>query len=167
MDDWLADMIFFSYLTVSAIFFWKLFSKSCWTWSEQVKNDHFQRGCRWFQLFYFLTRIIPGLVTSSFSPWGLQHENCSPNSEQSSYERWWETKECLSVQLTFDENELTENYDKRMSRMTIRLTDCRIKGLKVCHTIGMFSYRLHPFLMYDTFFGSVSTTMVKITFYYV
>jgi hypothetical protein len=34
----------------------------------------------------------------------------------------------LSVQLTFDEKELTENYDKKMSRMTIRLTDCRIKN---------------------------------------
>jgi hypothetical protein len=29
------------------------------TLSEQVKKLHFERGCRWFQLFYFLTRIIP------------------------------------------------------------------------------------------------------------
>jgi hypothetical protein len=33
-------------------------------------NDHFERGCRWFQLFfidfqlfYFLTRIIPAFKT--------------------------------------------------------------------------------------------------------
>jgi hypothetical protein len=26
--------------------------------SEQVKNDHFEMGCRWFQLFYFLSRIL-------------------------------------------------------------------------------------------------------------
>ena len=41
-------------------------SESCRTLSEQVKNRPFERGCRWFQLFfidfqlfYFLTRIIP------------------------------------------------------------------------------------------------------------
>ena len=42
-----------------------MFSESCWTQSEQVKNNHFERGCRWFQqfpidfqLYYFLTRVI-------------------------------------------------------------------------------------------------------------
>ena len=28
----------------------KLFNEICWTRSKQVKNDHFERGCRWFQL---------------------------------------------------------------------------------------------------------------------
>ena len=41
------------------------FPKVCWTWSEQVKNDHFEKGVDGFfsdfsLLFYFLTRIIPG-----------------------------------------------------------------------------------------------------------
>jgi len=27
-------------------------SKSCRIWSEQVKNVLFERGCRWFQLFF-------------------------------------------------------------------------------------------------------------------
>ena len=26
--------------------------------SEQVKNDHFERGCRWFQLFVLLISFI-------------------------------------------------------------------------------------------------------------
>jgi len=59
-------MIFFSYLTDFSYFCLNKKSKSCRTWSEQVKNDLFERGCRWFQLFfndfqlfYFLTRIIP------------------------------------------------------------------------------------------------------------
>jgi len=37
---------------ISAIFKRKLFSESCWTWSEWVKSDHFERECRWFQLFF-------------------------------------------------------------------------------------------------------------------
>jgi hypothetical protein len=50
-------IIFFSYLTdfsyFHTIFF---FSKSCKTWSEQVKNGPFYRGWRWFQPFsYFHT----------------------------------------------------------------------------------------------------------------
>jgi hypothetical protein len=28
--------------------------------SKQVNNDLFKMECRWFQLFYFLSRIIPG-----------------------------------------------------------------------------------------------------------
>ena len=36
-----SGMIFFIWLTDFSL--WKLFSKSCWTWSEQVKNDHFER----------------------------------------------------------------------------------------------------------------------------
>jgi hypothetical protein len=35
------DTIFFIWLTDFSL--WKLFSKSCWTRSEQVKNDHFER----------------------------------------------------------------------------------------------------------------------------
>ena len=54
---------------ISAIFLWKMFSESCWTRSEQVKNDHLESRCRWFsaifhwfQLFYFQTRIIPEYI---------------------------------------------------------------------------------------------------------
>jgi hypothetical protein len=36
----------------------KKFESCCRTLSEQVKNDIFERGCRWFHLFYYLTRII-------------------------------------------------------------------------------------------------------------
>jgi hypothetical protein len=43
-----------------------LYSENYRTQSEQVKNGAFQRGCRWFQLFfiyfqlfYFFVRIIP------------------------------------------------------------------------------------------------------------
>jgi len=36
---------------ISAIFMRKRNSKNCRTQSEQVKNDLFERGCRWFQLF--------------------------------------------------------------------------------------------------------------------
>ena len=43
---------FFSVIQmISAIFSVKKKSESC--------NDLFERGCRCFQLFYFLTRIIP------------------------------------------------------------------------------------------------------------
>ena len=28
------------------------FFESCWTQSEQVKNDHCERRCRWFHLFF-------------------------------------------------------------------------------------------------------------------
>ena len=37
---------------ISAIFLWQLFSESWWTQSEQDKNDHFGRGCRWFHLYF-------------------------------------------------------------------------------------------------------------------
>jgi hypothetical protein len=49
-------MILFSYLTDFNYFPLSFFF---WTQSEQVKNDRFERGCRWFQLFYLLARIIP------------------------------------------------------------------------------------------------------------
>jgi hypothetical protein len=43
----------------SAIFSVKTKSESCCrTLSEQVKNYLFERGCKWFHLFYYLTRII-------------------------------------------------------------------------------------------------------------
>ena len=55
-----------SYLTDFTYFCVNKKSKSCWIWSEQVNNDLFERQCRWFQLFfndfqlfYFITRIIP------------------------------------------------------------------------------------------------------------
>jgi hypothetical protein len=37
---------------ISAIFLWREIAESCWTQSEQVKNRPFERGCRWFQLFF-------------------------------------------------------------------------------------------------------------------
>ena len=49
-----------------------MFSESCLTWSEQVKNDHFERRCRsglsYFPLFfsfYILTKITPDIYTAS------------------------------------------------------------------------------------------------------
>jgi hypothetical protein len=36
----------------------KKFESCCRTLSEQVKNELFERGCRLFHLFYYLTRII-------------------------------------------------------------------------------------------------------------
>ena len=50
-------------------FLWKLFSKSCWTPLEQVKNDHFERGCRWFQLFFHWFSVI--LFSKQNHPWFL------------------------------------------------------------------------------------------------
>jgi hypothetical protein len=32
--------------------------ESCWTWSEQVKNDHFERGYRGFQPFSLISIIL-------------------------------------------------------------------------------------------------------------
>ena len=62
-------MIFFTYLTDFNYFPLKKIFESCRTWSEQVKNGPFGRGCRLFQLFfidfqifYFLTRIIPAYI---------------------------------------------------------------------------------------------------------
>ena len=54
------------YWFFSVIFLWKLFSESCLTWSEQVKKDHFERGCRSgfslfsidFQLYYILKSYL-------------------------------------------------------------------------------------------------------------
>jgi hypothetical protein len=43
----------------SAIFLRKLFSKSCWTWSELVKNNNFERVCRWFQPFFIDISYYP------------------------------------------------------------------------------------------------------------
>ena len=61
-------MIFFScmYLTDFSYFSVKRNSENCRIQLEQVKTDLFERGYRWFhlflidfQLFYFLSRIIP------------------------------------------------------------------------------------------------------------
>jgi len=30
---------------------WQRYSESCRTWSEQLKKEPFERGCRWLQLF--------------------------------------------------------------------------------------------------------------------
>ena len=50
-----SERIFFSYLTNFSYFPLKIvFQKlqDTITWSEQVKNGHFERGRRWFQLFF-------------------------------------------------------------------------------------------------------------------
>ena len=60
---------------ISAIFHWKLYSQSCWTQSDYVRNNHFKSRCRWcrtpvfhwFQLFYFITRIIPAIYQKYFA----------------------------------------------------------------------------------------------------
>ena len=51
--------IFFSYLTDFSYFICEKKSESCRKLSEQFTNDLYERGCRWFQLFYFLIRTIP------------------------------------------------------------------------------------------------------------
>jgi len=64
---------------ISAIFLWREIAESCWTQSEQVKNGPSERGCRWFQLFFidfqlfnFLTKIIPeGRFFGIKCIWGL------------------------------------------------------------------------------------------------
>ena len=43
------DDIFSVIYLISDIFLWKLLSESFWTRSEQVKNDHFERGCSWLE----------------------------------------------------------------------------------------------------------------------
>ena len=45
---------FFSYLTDLAIILWREISESCSTQSEQVTNGPFERGWRWFRLFFLL-----------------------------------------------------------------------------------------------------------------
>ena len=63
----ITGMIIFSYLTDFRYFsLKKINSECCKTRSEQVKNGDFERGCRWFKLFFiqfqlfnFLARIIP------------------------------------------------------------------------------------------------------------
>ena len=57
----IAGMIFFSQLDFNYFRLEKKKSESCRTWAEQVKNGDFTMGCRWFQLFHFLTRIIPDI----------------------------------------------------------------------------------------------------------
>ena len=47
------------FLIISAIFLWNENSESSRIQSEQVKNDLFKRRCRWLQLCYIITRIIP------------------------------------------------------------------------------------------------------------
>ena len=66
MDVHVSGMIFLKLFNWFQLFCVNEKYKSCRIWSEQVKNDPFERGCRWFQLFfndfqlfYFLTRIIP------------------------------------------------------------------------------------------------------------
>jgi hypothetical protein len=59
---YITGMVFFQLFNWFQLFSSEFFFlESCWTWSEQAKNDHLERGCRWFQLFYFLTRIIPDI----------------------------------------------------------------------------------------------------------
>ena len=54
-----SGMIFFSViLLISAIFPVKKKDENCSKLSEQLQNDLSERGCRWFQLFHFLIRII-------------------------------------------------------------------------------------------------------------
>ena len=72
MYTWL---IFVSYLTDFIYFAQREIVESFWTQSEQVKNRPFERGCRWFQLFfidfqlnYFITRIIVYMKTFILNP---------------------------------------------------------------------------------------------------
>ena len=70
--------VFFNWFQLFCCGFFSL--KSSRTHSEQVKNDLLEKGCRWFQLFfidfqlfYFLSRIIPAYNnenTIANFPWG-------------------------------------------------------------------------------------------------
>ena len=58
-DHDIRDDIFFSYFTDFSYFFCeKKKDENCNKLSEQLQNDLSERGCRWFQLFHFLIRII-------------------------------------------------------------------------------------------------------------
>ena len=71
-------MIFVSYLTDFSYFPLIFFhSQSCRTQSEQVKNLLFERGCRWFQLFFIYFHL--------FYFFGQNHP-CTRNSWLSSYQ---------------------------------------------------------------------------------
>jgi hypothetical protein len=59
-------MIFFCFLTNFSIFYLKLFSKSYWTQSEQVKNDNFERGVDGFNYFSLILDI---LFSNQDRPW--------------------------------------------------------------------------------------------------
>ena len=59
---YITRMIFFQLfnwfqLFSSEFFFFKVAGHG----QNRQKNDHLERGCRWFQLFYFLTMIIPDI----------------------------------------------------------------------------------------------------------
>jgi hypothetical protein len=66
----ISAMILFSYLTDFSYFPLKLFSESCWTWSEQVKNDHFDRGVDGFSYFSLILVI---LFSNQDHPWNIKH----------------------------------------------------------------------------------------------
>jgi len=65
-------MISFSYITDFSYFLVKKSSQSCRTCPEKVKNRPFERECRGFQLFYFLTRFIPGIAKHTIEHCSLQ-----------------------------------------------------------------------------------------------
>jgi hypothetical protein len=46
LEPLLSGMIIFSYLTDVSYFTLKINSECCRTWSEQIKNGGFERGCR-------------------------------------------------------------------------------------------------------------------------
>jgi hypothetical protein len=57
--SWYQGWYFFSYFTDFSYFFCeKKKDENCNKLSEQLQNDLSERGCRWFQLFHFLIRII-------------------------------------------------------------------------------------------------------------
>ena len=66
-------MILFNYSTDFSYFPLKTVSRRLLDTVRTGKNDHFERGCKWFQLFFidfsyfiFLTRIIPEISTSIY-----------------------------------------------------------------------------------------------------
>jgi len=71
---YITEMIFFS-----VIFLWKLFSESCWTRSEQVKNDHFIGGVDGFSYFSLISVILfsnqdhPWYYVYSYNLWQIKH----------------------------------------------------------------------------------------------
>jgi len=56
-----------------------LFSKSCWTQSEQIKNDHFERNVVGFSYFSLISVL---LFSIQDHPWILEDSDSGSESER-------------------------------------------------------------------------------------
>ena len=126
-----SGMIFFSYLTDFSYFpleknCWKLpdtVKTGQWTQSEQVnghsQNRSFKRGCRWlqlffidFQLFYFLTIIIPETCSWIINIWWYVSEQEGTNTQEEI------NKECTDGETTFIFCDVTKDQQVKVCEQT-------------------------------------------------